>query len=223
MPSDGVLRLVTYNVHRCIGRDGRGSVERIAEVLAELRPDVVALQEVLSSERVPHAGQLERLADAAGLQPVAGGTLVEGDGLYGNGLLLRAPPVEIARHDLSVPGAEPRGALEALVETDGGPARVITTHLGLRARERRRQIEGLEAVLLRRPEPVLALLGDVNEWRRRPFRDPLARISRALRPAPVARTFPSQRPVVGLDRIWVGPGMDLLASGPHRRDRKSVV
>jgi endonuclease/exonuclease/phosphatase family metal-dependent hydrolase len=214
--SDDVLRIVTYNVHRCIGVDGRGSVERVAHVLRELRPDLVALQEVLSSERVPSPGQLERLADAARLEPVAGATLVEADARYGNGLLLRAPPREIERHDLSVPGAEPRGALEIVMDTDAGPARVISTHLGLRVRERRRQIADLEAILERRPEPVLALLGDVNEWRRRPFRDPLAPLSRRLRPVPVARTFPSRRPVVALDRIWVGPRTDLIASGAHR-------
>jgi endonuclease/exonuclease/phosphatase family metal-dependent hydrolase len=216
MPSGETLRVVTYNIHRCIGTDGRGSVDRVARVLGELRPDLVALQEVLSSERVPNPGQLERLADATGLQPVAGGTLVEEDARYGNGLLLRAPPAKVERHDLSVPGAEPRGALEVVVETAAGPARVITTHLGLRARERRRQIERLEAILAARPEPVLALLGDVNEWRPRPLVASLARLSRVLRPVPVARTFPSRRPMVGLDRIWIGPGADLLASGPHR-------
>lgn len=223
MPSDGLLRIVTYNVHRCIGVDGQGSVERVARVLGELRPDLVALQEVLSSERVPSPGQLERLADAARLEPVAGATLVEDDARYGNGLLLRTPPREIERHDLSVPGAEPRGALEVVVDTDAGPARVIATHLGLRARERRRQVAALQTILARRPEPVLALLGDVNEWRRRPFRDPLAPISRVLRPVPVARTFPSRRPVVGLDRIWIGPGMDLVASGSHRSPLSRVA
>lgn len=216
MPEDDVLRLVTYNVHRCIGADGKGSVERVGAVLRELRPDLVAVQEVVSSERVPKAGQLEVLADVAGLQPVAGGTLVEDEGRYGNGLLLRAPPAEIERHDLSFAGAEPRGALEAVIETGGRPVRVISTHLGLRRRERRKQIAWLHEIVMRRSEPVLALMGDVNEWRPRPLGNPLAVLSRVLRPVPVARTFPSRRPLVGLDRIWVDPAAELLASGPHR-------
>jgi endonuclease/exonuclease/phosphatase family metal-dependent hydrolase len=37
-------RIVTYNVHRCVGNDRRLDVGRIADVLAGLKPDIVALQ-----------------------------------------------------------------------------------------------------------------------------------------------------------------------------------
>ncbi|NNL64901.1 MAG: endonuclease [Myxococcales bacterium] len=215
-PGASALRLVTYNVHRCVGADGSGSVERIGQVLAELGGDVIAVQEVVSSERVPSPGQLERLADASGRVAVPGGTLVEGDGRYGNGLLTRHPVRSVERHDLSIQGAEPRGALEVVLDLPCGPARVIATHLGLRARERSAQIEGLAAILVARPEPVLALLGDMNEWRRRPFRDPLEVLSRGLLPVPIARTFPARRPVVALDRIFIGPDFRLIDSGAHR-------
>lgn len=167
------MRIATYNVHRCVGADGHASIERVADVLREIGPDVVGLQEVISSERIPHAGQLERLADAAGFVPVAGGTLVEEDAQYGNGILTRRPIADVRRHDLSVPGREPRGAIEVVVETDWGRARVINVHLGLRGRERRRQIARLNEVVDATPEPVLALMGDVNEWRRGPFVNPL--------------------------------------------------
>jgi len=39
-------RIVTYNVHRCVGNDRRLDVARIVEVLAGLEPDIVALQEL---------------------------------------------------------------------------------------------------------------------------------------------------------------------------------
>ncbi|HXQ46446.1 MAG TPA: endonuclease/exonuclease/phosphatase family protein, partial [Caulobacteraceae bacterium] len=39
-------RILTYNVHRCIGVDGRLDVGRIAAVIAALEPDIVALQEL---------------------------------------------------------------------------------------------------------------------------------------------------------------------------------
>src|ERR1700712_4677041 len=39
-------RIVTYNVHRCVGNDRRLNVSRIADVLARLEPDIVALQEL---------------------------------------------------------------------------------------------------------------------------------------------------------------------------------
>ena len=40
------LRIMTYNIHRCIGGDRKISPKRISEVIAGHQPDVVALQEV---------------------------------------------------------------------------------------------------------------------------------------------------------------------------------
>jgi len=45
------LRIATYNIHRCIGRDGLENPERIAGVLRGLNADLVALQEVAFDPR----------------------------------------------------------------------------------------------------------------------------------------------------------------------------
>ena len=50
MLKDGRLRVVTYNVHKCIGLDRRERPGRIAAVLREVDADVIALQEVVSVE-----------------------------------------------------------------------------------------------------------------------------------------------------------------------------
>ena len=39
------MRVATYNVHGCIGTDGRHDPDRVADVITELDADVVALQE----------------------------------------------------------------------------------------------------------------------------------------------------------------------------------
>ena len=39
------LRVATYNVHACVGTDGRHDPDRVAAVIAELDADIVALQE----------------------------------------------------------------------------------------------------------------------------------------------------------------------------------
>ena len=39
-------RIMTYNVHRCVGVDRKLDVDRVAAVIAEYEPDVVALQEL---------------------------------------------------------------------------------------------------------------------------------------------------------------------------------
>ena len=39
------LRVATYNVHACVGTDGRHDPNRVASVVAELEADIIALQE----------------------------------------------------------------------------------------------------------------------------------------------------------------------------------
>ena len=39
-------RIMTYNVHRCVGMDGQLDVARTAKVIAQQKPDIVALQEL---------------------------------------------------------------------------------------------------------------------------------------------------------------------------------
>ena len=40
------LRVMTYNLHSCKGRDGKIRPDRIADAIARVQPDIVALQEV---------------------------------------------------------------------------------------------------------------------------------------------------------------------------------
>ena len=44
-PPSSPLRVATYNVHECVGTDGRQDPDRIASVVSELNADIVALQE----------------------------------------------------------------------------------------------------------------------------------------------------------------------------------
>jgi endonuclease/exonuclease/phosphatase family metal-dependent hydrolase len=196
------LTIATYNVHGCVGSDGRRDTARVLAVLRELEADVIALQEL---EWQP-AAALDLLADFArelGCEGIAGPTLLKRTGHYGNAVLTRLPVHKVERVDLSVPGREPRGALDVTVETSRGALRVIATHLGLAPAERRHQIRRILAMIAPvRPQPVV-LMGDLNEWFLwgRPLRWLRAHFGRAPAPA----TFPARRPVLALDRIWVEP------------------
>ncbi len=196
------LTIATYNVHGCVGSDGQRNSERVLAVLRELDADVIALQEL---EWQPVAA-LDLIADFArelGCEGIAGPTLLKRDGHYGNAVLTRLPVRTVHRVDLSVPGREPRGALDLMLETPRGALRVIATHLGLAPAERRQQIRRILAMLAPvRPEPVV-LMGDLNEWFLwgRPLRWLRAHFGRAPAPA----TFPARRPVFALDRIWIEP------------------
>ena len=47
------LRIMSYNIHNGMGLDGRRDLERIAAVILEVNPDIVALQEVDSVTERP--------------------------------------------------------------------------------------------------------------------------------------------------------------------------
>ena len=62
-------RLVTWNVHRCVGRDGRCAPERIARLLAELNADIIALQELdIRRSRTGRVDQAEAIAEALSVE-----------------------------------------------------------------------------------------------------------------------------------------------------------
>ena len=187
------LVLVTWNVHGWVGRDGVRDPGPAFDVMRELDADVVALQEV-------EGGDWPARAEAAGYRPLLGPTR---GGSYGNALLVRPRALRLRRHDLSVPGREPRGALDAVLETPAGPLRVVATHLGLRASERRVQARRLAHHLGDGGVPV-ALLGDLNDWT--PWAEQLRPLSRAVGPLSRIPTFPSRRPTLPLDRAaWRAP------------------
>jgi endonuclease/exonuclease/phosphatase family metal-dependent hydrolase len=198
------ITVVSYNVRRCRGLDGRRDPDRIAGVLGELDADVIGLQEVDSEAGVERGlDQLEHIARKIGAAPVPGATLLHHEGRMGNGLLTRLPILSVVRHDLSVPGCEPRGALDVRLEDGRGAIRVMATHLGLRARERRVQLDQLFGLTTSPAVELEVLLGDMNEWRA--ARRALAAMLGRFGPTRPVRTFPAWWPLLPLDRIWVNP------------------
>lgn len=204
---DHELVVASYNIHKCVGTDGRFDPARIATVIAELDADVVAVQE--ADKRF---GRRQGLLDLKALQKQTGLSLIptseeaDGHGWHGNALLLRKGKVRDMRR-LALPSAEPRGALVVDIDLPAGPLRLVAAHLGLLRRNRRWQVRSiLDAINEGPPMPTL-LVGDFNEWR--PGRkSSLHELRPVFGPLVHAHfSFPSYFPVVALDRVIGSPGL----------------
>jgi endonuclease/exonuclease/phosphatase family metal-dependent hydrolase len=207
--------VATYNVHGCVGSDGRSDPERVAAVIRELNAEVIGLQEVFSSSEAGNRwGHMEYLAQVSGLHAIPGHTMKRKDSNYGNVLLTRFSVLRTDNMDLSIGGREPRGAIDAILKIDNKPIRVIVTHLGLKGKERLYQTRLIARKVQEDKSCLLLLLGDINEWY------PLSRSLRCLKSClgkSFARpTFPARSPVLRLDRIWVRPINALVRVWTHR-------
>jgi endonuclease/exonuclease/phosphatase family metal-dependent hydrolase len=207
-------RICTWNIHRGIGSDGIEDLDRIGTVLGEIAPAVIALQEVGYQSRSSVA-VAERLADTIDAQLVAGVTLTDHAGDYGNAILTRLPVTCIKRHDLSVEGREPRGLLEVSVTAGDHSLRLLATHLGLKASERRQQFDQIREIAGQSEGTTDLLLGDFNEWR--PYAGTLRQMTRLFgRQSASPATFPAARPVLALDRIVARPATAIGNLSAHR-------
>lgn len=195
------MRVVTWNVHACIGRDRRFDPLRVASVLRGLSPDIVALQEV--DTRLRQARGLDVFAffqEHLGGHAAVARSITTADGHYGHMVLSRWPLRHPRVHDISVAGREPRTLIDVEAHAPFGPIRVFGAHFGLKRSERRGQTAALRAVVDRDRDGAAVVMGDFNELRRRSATH-LA-LAPTFHAGPVFATFPSWRPIFALDRIW---------------------
>jgi endonuclease/exonuclease/phosphatase family metal-dependent hydrolase len=208
-------RIVTYNVRRCVGNDRRLDVGRIADVLAGLEPDVVALQELdVGRARTGHVDQAGEIAERLDMVPHFNPAMAVEKELYGDAILSAHPETLIQAGPLPgygrLPQLEPRGALWIEVRIGDRPVQVINTHLGLVPREQQQQARHLAGPSwLEHPRckgPVI-LLGDFNATAVSVvYRTLTAKLEPARNLAPrrlPTATFPSQLPVLRIDHLFV--------------------
>lgn len=212
------LRVMSYNVHSCRGMDGTTSTSRVARVIAQGAPDIVALQELdVGRARTHHADQAHQIASLLAMTREFHAAVTVREELYGDAVLTTFP-MRLVRAGF-LPGSarqEPRGALWASVEVDGVRWQIINTHLGLHARERAAQIDHLlgehwlEPAL--RAGPVV-LLGDLNagegSYVCRRLGARLTDVQRALPGWRPRNTWFGHHPTRRLDHIFVSRDIEV--------------
>lgn len=204
-------------------------MERIAQVVAAVHADIVALQEVVSREgRSPEDHQARYLAEQFGYYYALGETRKYRGAAYGNVTLSRWK-FELARHaDLSVYGREERGVLRTDIRLGQELFHIFNVHLGTGHLERRKQAKRLvdpdllKAIDICGPRMVL---GDFNEWTRglvtRTLKGEFHLMD--LRPhLRRSRAYPSGLPLLNLDHIYYDYPFQVESARFHRT-RLSLV
>src|SRR5262245_32459380 len=165
------FRIVTYNVHKCVGVDRRLNPARIISVLKEINADIIALQEVLCIQgRDSQSEQAHFIARELGFNYCMGHKREFMEGIYGNLILSRFPLLGSENHDISLAGRDERGWLRVDVGLRKETGRhVDNVHPGTPFNKRRHQArksisESLLSDATRAGPRVM--LGDLNEWTR---------------------------------------------------------
>ncbi|MFF5175794.1 endonuclease/exonuclease/phosphatase family protein [Micromonospora sp. NPDC000089] len=150
-----MLRVMTWNI-RTGGRDrgGPDRLDAVVRVVAEQRPDVLALQELRGFDR---GGLLAEVAGRVGMTPHLARSW------FGQpvAVLVRPPWRVLAAGPVRRPFHH--AAQGMLLATDAGPLTVLSTHLyPYRGGRRRLEAGWLAAAVRRAPGPLALVAGDLN-------------------------------------------------------------
>jgi len=164
-PTD-TLRVLAYNIHHGEGMDDVIDLQRIAVLINEVNPDLVALQEVDSvvtrTNGVDQAAELGRLTN---MQPVFGRFMAYQGGAYGMAVLSRLPVGKSTNVRLP-DGDEPRSVVSAVIDLpSGNTLRFNGIHFYRTEQERHAQATALETWLNDQETMPTMLAGDFNSYR----------------------------------------------------------
>lgn len=154
---ENTIRMMSFNIHNGIGMDGQADYGRIAAVINQSSPDVVALQE-LDSATLRNDGKdlIKELANRTLMHRIYAAAIDYQGGKYGIGILSKEKPLN--HRIISLPGQEEKRAL-LLVEFDKYV--FCCTHFSLTEADRLASVPLLLAQLTEVDKPVF-VAGDFN-------------------------------------------------------------
>jgi len=209
------LRMMTYNVHGCMGRDGKISPYRIAGIIARHDPDVIALQELSTSDQ---AHQAQIIAQQLDMTFHYHSSFSIKKGQRGNAIISRFP-IRLVKNG-SLPKLprhlflEPRGALWVEIDVYGQKVQVVNTHLSLSPVEGLLQMKALCGPdWMANPDcnGLVVFCGDLNALSNskicKHLGQTLKNTHTELKGHRPLKTLPSYYPLGLVDHIFVGAGL----------------
>lgn len=162
------VRVLTYNVHACVGMDGQLSPDRVARVIAQSGADIICLQELdVFRKRSGNRDQAHAIAESLSMRHQFHPAWHIEQEQFGNAILTRFP-MRVVKAEPLHHHKEDRSRRSALwVEVDIDEHRsiqIINTHLSIYPTEQRIQARQLDEEWVQ-PAKLLGpvvLCGDLN-------------------------------------------------------------
>ena len=193
--SQDYLKLMSYNVRNTKGMDGVRDYQRIANVIINESPDVVAIQELDSmTTRSEQKYVLGELAERTQMHAHYVPAISFQGGKYGIGILSREKPLNIK--SMSLPGREEKRALMVAEFEDYFFA---CTHLSLTEEDRLASLEIIKSCITQSQKPFF-LAGDLNDTPDSKFIKALQEDFQILTNTKKA-TYPAPEPTETIDYI----------------------
>lgn len=202
---DGLLRVMTYNIHHGSGLDGKLDLSRIARVIADAKPDLVALQEVdFKTRRSGQIDQASKLAKLCDMKSVFGKAIDYQGGQYGNAVLSAKTIIGFENHQLPrADGKENRSALTVTIQLQSQQQIVFaSTHFDHHGTQAREDASRVVHRLAAQSDALFVLAGDLNAEPKAPALLPLASSLRQVNEKPMP-TVPAIKPVKQIDYIFI--------------------
>lgn len=191
-----VVNILSYNVRNCIGMDGKRDYQRIADLILQAAPDVVALQELDSvstrNEGVYALGKLEQLTGMYGTYAAA---IPFQGGSYGIGILSKEKPIRY--RIVPMPGREEK---RTLLIAEYKNYVFCNTHQSLTPEDQVLAVQLIEKNVKGIRKPVF-LAGDMNSQPSNRPQQMLSKFFTVLNDTAV-HTYPADQPSACIDYIY---------------------
>ena len=193
--AQNTLKLMSYNIKNANGMDNVCSFQRIANVINNTSPDVVAIQEVDSmTNRSGQKYVLGEIAERTQMHGYFAPAIDYDGGKYGIGLLTKQVPLRL--QTLPLPGRE---EARTLILAEFADYIYCCTHMSLTEEDRMKSLELVKAFTSSSTKPLF-LAGDMNAEPESGFIKKLQKDFQILS-NPKQHTFPAPDPKETIDYI----------------------
>ena len=193
--AQNTLKLMSYNIKNANGMDNVCNFQRIANVINNTSPDVVAIQEVDSmTNRSGQKYVLGEIAERTQMHGYFAPAIDYDGGKYGIGLLTKQVPLRL--QTLPLPGRE---EARTLILAEFADYIYCCTHMSLTEEDRMKSLELVKAFTSSSTKPLF-LAGDMNAEPESGFIKKLQMVFQILS-NPKQHTFPAPDPKETIDYI----------------------